>query len=239
MDDLINLEALKSQWINEQSILSKKLHLEDTFNYSDIALIAGVDIAYFKANNKEYGVCCIVIYDKNKKMIIEKQHYYNEINIPYVPGFLSYREIPLILPTIKLLKNKPDLFMCDGNGYLHPRHMGLASYLSFFVNQPTMGVSKSYHKINDVNFNMPENVAGAYEDIIIDNIVYGRAVRSHFDVKPIFVSSGNNISLKTATELAIELVNKDSRLPVPVRYADLQTHIEREALVKKFDKAII
>ena len=113
--------------------------------------------------------------------------------------------------------------MFDGNGYLHPRHMGIATHASFFLNKPTIGIAKSYFKIEGVDFRMPENVAGSYEDIIINNDIYGRVLRTHKDVKPIFISCGNFIDLPTTTAITLELINHESRLPMPVRLADLET----------------
>ena len=78
---------------------------------------------------------------------------------------------------------------------------------------------------------MKENLK--YTDIVIDGEVYGRALRTHKNVKPVFVSVGNNISIDTACELAMDLTAKESHIPIPTRIADLETHIEREAATKK------
>ena len=77
---------------------------------------------------------------------------------------------------------------------------------------------------------MPENTAGSYTDIIINSEVYGRALRTRKDVKPVFVSCGNHIDLDTATDITMRFINGESRLPVPVRLADLETHVMREEL---------
>ena len=101
--------------------------------------------------------------------------------------------------------------------------MGIATHASFFLNKPTIGIAKSYFKIDGVDFKMPENVAGSYEDIIVKNEIYGRALRTHTDVKPIFISCGNFIDLPMTTEITLKLINNESRLPIPVRLADLET----------------
>lgn len=77
---------------------------------------------------------------------------------------------------------------------------------------------------------MPKEEIGSYNDIIIDDEVYGRVLRSRRNVKPIFISCGNYIDLDTSTEIIINLLNKESRIPIPVRLADLETHIVRERL---------
>ena len=70
--------------------------------------------------------------------------------------------------------------MFDGNGYLHPRHMGIATHASFFLNRPTIGVAKNYYKIKDVEYSMPPNEKFAYTDIMVDGEIYGRVL---FQVK--------------------------------------------------------
>ena len=123
--------------------------------------------------------------------------------------------------------------MFDGNGYLHYSHMGIATHASFYLEKPTIGIAKSYLKIKNTEFVMPENSAGSYTDIVIKGEVYGRVLRTRKDVKPVFVSCGNWIELDTAVNISMNFINGESRLPVPVRLADLETHIMREKLSQK------
>ena len=121
-----------------------------------------------------------------------------------------------------------DVFFFDGNGYLHPRHMGLATHAGILINKPTIGIAKSYFKINGADFTMPASEAGAYTDFIIDEEVYGRVLRTAENVKPIFLSIGNKIDLDTVMELTNMVITKDSHIPVPTRMADLMTHKVRK-----------
>lgn len=226
-------------YTSQQNDLRKHISLENNFSADQIKLVAGVDIAYWNENNKEYGVCCIQVIDFSSKKLVEQVEYINEITIPYISGFLAFRELPLIIEAAKKLKINPDLYMFDGNGYLHSRHMGIATHASFFLEKPTIGVAKTYYKIENTDFIMPENRAGAYTDIVIDGVVYGRALRSRKDVKPIFVSCGNEIDLDTATKITMHFIEKDSRLPIPTRYADLATYharkLRRDIMINKRD----
>jgi len=222
----------ESQFIKIQNELKENIKLKNTFDISSIRLVAGVDLAYWEDGNKQYGTCCIVIIDYNSKEVVEKVNSVGEIKVPYIPGFLAFRELPLVIEASKRLTVEPDIFIFDGNGYLHFNHMGIATHASFFLNKPTIGVAKSYLKIDGVDFNMPENEEGSYSDIIINEEVYGRVLRTRKDVKPIFVSCGNYIDLETSTEIVLNLINRESRLPIPVRLADLETHISRKALSK-------
>lgn len=208
-----------------QNNLVEKIELKNKFDTRNIETCAGVDLSYWQYNNKEYAGCSIIVINYNTKDILEKTCSYGVVNEPYIPGYLAFRELPLILKAVEKLKIDPDIFMFDGNGYLHFNHMGIATHASFFLNKPTIGVAKSYLKINNIDFQMPDNEFGKYKDIIINDEVYGRVLRSRKGIKPIFVSCGNYIDLKTATEIVLNLINKKSRIPIPVRLADLETHI--------------
>lgn len=220
----------ESEFIKIQNELKENIILKNTFDTSSIRLVAGVDLAYWEDGNKQYGTCCIVIIDYNSKEVVEKVNSVGEIKVPYVPGFLAFRELPLVIEASKKLVVEPDVFIFDGNGYLHFNHMGIATHASFFLNKPTIGVAKSYLRVNEEDYNMPENEEGSYTDIIIDGEVYGRTLRTRKNVKPIFVSCGNNVDLETSTEIVLKLINNESRLPIPTRLADLETHISRRAL---------
>lgn len=74
-----------------------------------------MDLSYWTENNKEYGVACLVVIDRENLQVVEEVSFHDEIRVPYLPGFLAFRELPLILEAVKLLKIKPDLCMFDGN----------------------------------------------------------------------------------------------------------------------------
>ncbi|AQR96255.1 endonuclease V [Clostridium saccharoperbutylacetonicum] len=206
-----------------QANLKAKIVKNNTFELEDIRYIAGVDLAYWK-DAVEKAVCCIVVLDYATGEIVEEINCVGEINFPYISGYLAFRELPLVMECNEKLSVKPDLYVFDGNGYLHPRHMGIATHASFYLDKPTIGVAKNYYKIEDVDFVMPENEQGAFTDIVIDGEVYGRALRTCKDVKPIFISIGNYIDLETTTRIINKLVRKDSHIPIPTRYADIATH---------------
>ncbi len=225
---------MQEEFLKQQNELRDRIELVDKFEIKDVKRIAGVDLAYWKNDDEEYAVCCIVIIDADTHKVVEKKHCSGKIEVPYMPGFLAFRELPLILKTVALLETSPDIFVFDGNGYLHPRHMGIATHASFYINKPTFGVAKSYYRVDkQTDYIEPENEAGSFTDIVIDGEVYGRTLRTHKDVRPIFVSVGNYISLDTACALAMKLTDRESHVPVPTRLADLETHIERENELRK------
>lgn len=226
---MMNTKEMREEFIKQQNDLRDRIEPTDKYEKNLVKLIAGIDLAYWKQNEEEYAVCCIVVINFDTHEVIEKKHYSGKIEVPYIPGFLAFRELPLILKTVELLETSPDIFIFDGNGYLHPRHMGIATHASFYLNKPTIGVAKTYFRIDQkTDYTDPENEVGSYTDIIIDGEVYGRALRTRKNVKPIFISIGNFISLNTACTLALKLIDKDSHIPIPTRLADLETHIARE-----------
>ncbi len=225
----------KDIMIDIQLKMKNSININNKINYDNIKKIAGIDLVYMNAkkNKTEYAICCMVLVDFESKEVIEKVSLVEEVNIPYIAGFLAFRELPLILKTLKKLKNDPDVYMFDGNGLLHSRNMGIATHAGIILNKPTIGVAKSYYKIDNVTFEMPENIDNTYTDIIIKNKVCGRAYRSHKDVKPIFISVGNNIDLEMSTQIVKELITKESRIPIPTRLADIETRKLKKQLISE------
>ncbi|PIC66154.1 endonuclease V [Sporosarcina sp. P21c] len=230
IQDIHPLSTDKKKWNAIQTCLKEKISMVNRLTATDIKFIAGVDVAYWEDEGIEWGVCSIIVMDYATKAVIEETNSTGIVVVPYIPGYLAFRELPLVIEAARKLQHAPDLFMFDGNGYLHPRHMGIATHASFFLNKPTIGIAKSYLKIANVEFEMPENRTGSYVEIVINREIYGRVLRTHQDVKPIFVSCGNYIDLPTATTITKELLNSESRLPIPVRLADLATKRNRRRL---------
>ena len=198
--------------------------------YSDIHTVAGIDTAYWEKDDREYGVCVIIVLDFHTHRVLETVHAHGEVTVTYIPGLLAFREMPLIEEAYKKLTVRPDLLVFDGNGYLHPRHMGIASYASLKLGVPSVGIAKTFYHYGDGRYIMPDNTPGAYTDIQVYGETHGRALRTHKDVKPVFVSVGNRISLDTAVKASMSLVTKQSRVPLPTRLADLETKQLRRIL---------
>ncbi|NFF39105.1 endonuclease V [Clostridium argentinense] len=218
----------EEQCIDIQEKLSEKIIINSKIQIESISKIAGIDLAYWKKDDYEYAVCCIVVINSVTKEVIENVHSVGKIEFPYIPGCLAFRELPLVLETVEKLQSKPNLYIFDGNGYLYPRHMGIATHAGIYLNKPTIGVAKSYYKVDNTDFIMPGNIEGAYTDIVIHGEIYGRVLRTHKDVKPIFLSVGNHIDLEASTQIIKSLVTKESHIPIPTRLADIETHKMRD-----------
>lgn len=127
-----------------------------------------------------------------------------------------------------MFNNVPDIYIFDGNGYLHPRHMGIATHVGILIDMPSIGIAKTYYKINNVDFPMPLNKKFAFNDIVFNSEVYGRVLRTQLNVKPIFISMSNKIHLETAMCIVENMVTKDSHIPLPIRLADIMTRKVRK-----------
>jgi len=178
-------------------------------------LIAGVDMAV----NKRGGMAtaAVVVLGYPELNLVETRVVSGEINFPYVPGLLSFRESPLILAACEQLTLTPDLILVDGQGIAHPRRIGLASHLGLFLDTPTIGCAKSRlcgrHET-------PTIEAGGYAELVDSGEVIGAALRTKSGVNPVYVSIGHRIDLRSAICWVLECC-RGYRLPEPTRLAHL------------------
>ncbi|MCG9768451.1 deoxyribonuclease V [Pseudoalteromonas piscicida] len=195
-----------------QTELAAKVSLDDQLG--EIALIAGVDVAYAKETDKI--VAAVVILDAQTLEVVETSITEGKARFPYIPGLFSFRELPPLLSAFSQLQHTPDLIVCDGQGYAHPRRFGLACHLGIILDIPTIGCGKTRLL---GQYQEPEKERGATAPLIDVGEVIGQVLRTQTDVKPIFVSSGHRISLATACEWILRL-SPQYRLPETTRKAD-------------------
>ncbi|MCL2090977.1 MAG: endonuclease V [Micrococcales bacterium] len=215
---------------DEQTRLAHGISLVNRVDTDALGLVAGVDTAYWTdSEGVEQAVCCVVVVDGATRQVVRSVRAQGRPTVPYRPGFLGFRELPLVEAAVARLDVAPDLFMFDGNGYLHPRRMGIATQASFALGRPTLGVAKTYHRVDGTDYQVPDDRVGAWTPIVAAGPpeVLGAVLRTRQGVKPVFVSCGNWIDLDTAVTVTLGLVEPSSRLPVPVRQADLATHQAR------------
>jgi deoxyribonuclease V len=198
----------------EQIECSKKIIKKDGFK--DFNTIGGIDLTFIKNKDKTIGIGALVILDKDKNKIYE--HTYKDyVDFPYIPGFLSYREFPIMEKLVSTSKVLPDIYMIDGNGMLHPRFCGLASHFGVKLDKISFGVAKKL-LIGDID---KEN------NIILNNIIVGKAIKTKKNVKPIYVSIGHKISLESAVNITLHF--SKYRIPEPTRLAhNLLKEIRKE-----------
>jgi deoxyribonuclease V len=191
----------------DQLSLREKLIFEDDFD--EIESIAGFDVAY---PQNDWDNCCgaCVVIDYKSKEIIERQTVHMKTLFPYIPTYLSYRELPIIEKLFKKIMSKPTVLMFDGNGYQHPIGFGYACHAGVELDIPSIGVAKSrlcgqIGKNNYVNLN---------------NQTVGFAFYANNKVKnPVYVSSGHKISLKKSIEIVKNL--SITKYPEPLKQAHI------------------
>jgi deoxyribonuclease V len=195
-----------------QQQLAPKVIREDKFNPVDF--IAGVDVAYAKESNKL--VAAVVIFNADTLEVIETVTAEDQARFPYIPGLFSFRELPSLIKAFTKLQHTPDLIVCDGQGYAHPRRFGLACHLGVILDVPTIGCGKSRLL---GSHDEPPMERGAITPLIDNDEVIGNVLRTQTGINPIYVSIGHRISLPTATDWVLKLSPK-YRLPETTRQAD-------------------
>jgi len=141
------------------------------------------------------------------------------IRFPYVPGFLSFREIPPLLQAFKKLTVSPDVILCDGQGIAHPRRIGLASHLGVVLKKPSVGCAKN--KLCGTHATLPTS-KGSWVPLIHEGQTVGAVYRSKTGVKPIYISPGHLTDLPSSIAL-VELCLGKYRIPEPLRKAHALT----------------
>lgn len=186
---------------------------EDQFP-QDFSKIAGVDLHYLKNCNKV--VAGVVVLDRITHKILDTSVVETSNTFPYIPGLFSFREIPSIVKALEKLTIAPDLIICDGQGYAHPRRFGLACHLGVMFDIPTIGCGKSRF-IGD--YSKPGLERGDTSPLFDQDEVIGSVLRTQNGIKPIFVSIGHRVSLKSACQIVLSQASK-YRLPETTRLAD-------------------
>jgi deoxyribonuclease V len=179
------------------------------------AFIAGLDCAFLE--DKIIGAACLFRYPE--LTLIDKSYKIKKRSFPYVPGYLSFREGPVIIEALKGLKVKPELCLFDGQGIAHPRGLGLASHLGVVLGIPSIGCAKS-RLVG--SYTEPGPKKGDRSPLRYNGKTVGVVFRTRDNVKPIFVSPGHMVDIKGSFGIVSGCLGK-FRIPEPIRCADLLT----------------
>jgi len=134
---------------------------------------------------------------------------------PYIPGLLSFREGAVIIDALRQLQHTPDVFMVDGQGIAHPRHIGIAAHIGLWIDVPTVGCGKT--RLTGTHEPVPPE-KGAWTPLVHHGDVIGAVLRTRDNVAPVYISVGNHATLDTARELILRCTTR-YRLPEPIRAA--------------------
>jgi deoxyribonuclease V len=199
-----------------QRELSPLVTLDDAVSLPNLRAIAGVDNGYVKGDAGFTGYAAAVSYgfpslDRGETVFADRP-----ADFPYVPGFLTFREGPVMLDALLRLAPEPEVILVDGHGYAHPRRFGIASHLGVVLDHPTIGCAKS---VLVGHYDEPAEEFGAHTPLIDRGEVVGAAVRTRPGHVPLYVSPGHKLSVETALAIVLACCRDGGYLPVPTQAA--------------------
>ncbi len=204
-------ELNAKQAIALQQELRGYVRIEDDF--AAIGCVAGVDVGFEQDNTITRAAVAVLDYPSLtlREYAIARQ----PTRFPYVPGLLSFREIPAVLEAMEKLSVLPDMLLCDGQGIAHPRRLGIASHLGLLLDRPAIGVGKSRLL---GQYAEPGVEKGAWSPLYDKDEEIGCVLRSRTGVKPLFVSPGHRVGLASARQWVMQCLTR-YRLPETTRWA--------------------
>ncbi|MGE5262899.1 MAG: deoxyribonuclease V [Acidobacteriota bacterium] len=176
--------------------------------------VAGVDVG-FEGERNRVARAAVVVLSYPALLPVDYAVARMPVTFPYIPGLLSFREIPVLLRAFEKIRIEPDLTIADGHGRAHPRRIGFASHLGLALDRPTIGCAKSRLVGTAAE---PQNDKGAWTPLEDRGQVIGAVLRTRAGTRPVFVSIGHKVSLERAIEWVLNCC-KGYRLPETTRYA--------------------
>jgi deoxyribonuclease V len=195
-----------------QRVLSKLVTTTDSVPIYSIRQVCGVDVSY----HMNIAYCAAVIMNRHSFEIIETKQYRSTIEFPYISGFFMLREAGPIFATLKKLESSFDVLLVNGHGVLHPRRMGLASFIGLLVDKPTIGIAKR----------LLCGVENIDNYVSVDQNICGKKITNDKH-NYFYVSVGHKISLETSIYLVKGLYREKGRIPEPLMTADLVSRKSR------------
>ena len=179
----------------------------------EVRTVGGIDVGF----KNERARAAIVILSYPELTLIEGVVAEAKITFPYIPGLLTFREGPAILKAWAELNRRPDLLLFDGQGIAHPRRMGIAAHMGFWLDCPSIGVAKSrlYGRHASPGPNRGE-VVDLFDEHDSSRVI-GAVLRTRANVKPLYVSPGHLIDVAHAVDFVLNCCTR-YRLPEPTRF---------------------
>ena len=186
--------------------------------------VAGADVSYDRGSPVLFAA--VVVLDAKTLAPLEAVAARGVARFPYVPGYLSFRELPILAEAFAKLRTKPDLVLCDGHGFAHPRRCGFASHLGVVLGVPSIGCAKT-RLVGE--HRAPGPARGAHAPLRDGAETIGTVLRTRPGAAPIYVSVGHRVSLATARRLVLRFSPR-YRVPEPIRAAHAEVNrLRREA----------
>ncbi len=209
--------------VSLQKTLQRRVRVKP-LSLKNIRFVAGADIAVSKPLDRL--VAAVVVYSFPELERVETCFAKTRIVFPYIPGLLSFREIPVLIECLKAIRSPVDVILCDGHGIAHPRGLGLASHLGLIVGKPTVGCAKSRLVGTHGEVGL---VRGDHTPLFHGGRRVGTVLRTRDDVKPLYVSPGHLVDHVASRRLALACVSR-YRLPEPTRWADRMAGEEKRTM---------
>ncbi|MGD8108823.1 deoxyribonuclease V [Pantoea sp. FN0302] len=206
----MDIQALRAEQLQRAAEVVR----HDDFDVMPPRLIGGADVGFEQGGDITRAAMVILEYPSLK--LIEYKVARIATIMPYIPGFLSFREYPALLAAWELLEQKPDLLFVDGHGISHPRRLGVASHFGMLVDVPTIGVAK---RRLCGRFEPLDEEPGSQQPLMDKGEKIGWVWRSKKRCNPLFVSTGHRVSIDTALQW-VQNCMAGYRLPEPTRWAD-------------------
>jgi len=178
----------------------------------DAETVAGIDVS-IRDDTAQAAVAVLRLPDLT---VVDRAVHRCAVPFPYVPGLLSFRETPPVLPALEQLSGAPDVLMTDSHGRAHPRRFGFACHLGVLLDRPTLGVAKSILVGTPDGDLAPEK--GSRVPLVDEGETVGTVLRTRTDVKPVYVSVGHRTTLDDAVALALDCSPR-YKIPEPTRQA--------------------
>jgi deoxyribonuclease V len=194
-----------------QERLRSRVIARDRFDR--IEHVAGIDVGF--ENGGRTARAAVVVLDFPGLAPRAQAIARRRVRFPYIPGYLSFREIPVVLAALARLRVTPDVLLCDGQGFAHPRRFGLACHLGVLSDIPSVGVAKS--RLIGVHGALAR-AKGSWTPLRDGDEVIGAVLRTRTGVRPLYVSVGHRVSLETAIDIVLRCTTK-YRLPETTRAA--------------------
>lgn len=215
--DLHPWDLTPRQAIALQAELAVRVDLRDRVP-AHLRLVAGADVSYQKDGERFHAA--VVVLDATSLRVVETVTATLAGSFPYIPGLLSFRELPSLLVACRKLQHRPDVLLADAQGIAHPRRLGLASHLGLWLGLPTIGCAKSRLCGDHAE---PGGARGDWVPLVFEGAEVGRVVRTRDRVRPMYVSPGHRVSMTRAMQIVLQC-GGGYRLPEPTRQAHLASN---------------
>jgi deoxyribonuclease V len=216
-----NWDLTPAEAVELQRQLASRVQIKDCLPQQP-ELVAGVDVSYRWHGTRFFAA--VVVLRLPDLEVVETASASGEVTFPYVPGLLSFRELPILLQAFRKLTLIPDLVLVDGQGIAHPRRLGLASHLGLWLDLPTVGCAKSRLCGEHAE---PGQRRGDQVPLHDGEEPLGVVLTTRDRVRPLYVSPGHRIDIRRAAEQVLAC-GGGYRLPEPTRQAHLLSNRLRQ-----------